>query len=220
VIPRPPQIAGIPGAAHAPRPRATALPGRLARRRILITLTKFLLPIGAAALLAMVALWPDLEGKHDATRFSFSNVSGEVEGGRLKNARYRGIDEKGRPYTLTTDIARQIDPERVELTRPQGDVTQEGGAWLNLKAEHGIYMQKANTLDLWQDVVLYRDDGTTLTTASASLDIKNGTATGKEPVHAEGPFGTLDAQAFTVTGKGTAIQFTGPARVLLSGASR
>jgi len=220
VIPRPPQIAGHPGTAHAPRKRAALVAGRLARRRIVITLTKLLLPIGAAALLATVALWQDLEGRRDATRFSFANVSGAVEGGRLKNARYRGLDEKGRPYTLTTDTARQIDPEHVELTRPQGDVTQEGGAWLNLKAEHGMFMQKANMLDLWQDVVLYRDDGMTLTTASASIDIKNGSATGKVPVHIEGPFGTLDAQAFSVTDKGTAMQFTGPAHVVLNGASR
>jgi len=66
-------------------------------------------------------------------------------------------------------------------------------------------------------VTLYRDDGTTVTTDSASLDLKNGAAASSEPTHAEGPFGTLDAQGFTLTDKGTAIQFTGPARLVLNG---
>ena len=42
-----------------------------------------------------------------------SHVSGEVEGGKLIDARYNGLDEKGRPYTVTAATAWQIDPERV-----------------------------------------------------------------------------------------------------------
>ena len=79
-------------------------------------------------------------------------------------------------------------------------------------------MQKSNQLDLWQDVVLYRDDGTTLTTSSASIDVKAGAAAGSEPVHVEGPWGTLDAQGFTVIEQGAAIQFLGPAQAVLNGA--
>jgi lipopolysaccharide export system protein LptC len=36
-------------------------------------------------------------------------------------------------------------------------------------------------------------------------------------VHAEGPFGTLDAQGFALTDKGSVIQFTGPGRLVLNG---
>lgn len=219
MIPRPAQFVGYPGGTHTPRDRSAPLPGALARRRTLITFTKYLLPLGAVALLTMVALWPDLDRHKDNTRFSFSNVTGEVEGARLTHARYHGVNEKGQPYTLTTDSARQLDTERVALTKLQGDIVQQNGQWINLKAEHGIFLQRANALDLWRAVELYRDDGTTLSTASATLDIKNGTAVGGEPVHAEGPFGTLDAQGFTIMDKGTAIQFTGPARVLLNAAS-
>ena len=68
-------------------------------------------------------------------------------------------------------------------------------------------------------MTLYRDDGTTLVTASASLDMTRGAAAGAEPVHAEGPFGVLDAQGFTATDKGTSIEFTGPAKLVLSGAT-
>jgi len=82
-----------------------------------------------------------------------------------------------------------------------------------------VFLQHANQLDLSGAVTLYRDDGTTMTTASASVDLKNGAAASAEPTHAEGPFGTLDAQGFTLTDKGTAIQFAGPAHLVLNGSS-
>ena len=88
-----------------------------------------------------------------------------------------------------------------------------------LQAKQGVFMQHINQLDLSHDVTLYRDDGTTLVTASAAIDLKNGAAAGAEPVHAEGPFGTLDAQGFTLLDKGANIQFTGPAHLVLNGAT-
>ena len=206
-------------AAAATRIRLPPTPGWIARRRVLITLTKWLLPLAAVGLLATVALWPELDRTAEQTRVSFRRFSAEVEGGRLVEARYHGVDEKGRPYTLTAATARQGSPERVDLTMPKGDMTLEDGTWMMLNAKLGTYMQKTRQLDLWQDVTLYRDDGTTLTTASASIDLADGAAAGSEPVHAEGPFGVLDAQGFTVVDKGAAIQFSGPAHLVLNGAN-
>jgi lipopolysaccharide export system protein LptC len=86
-----------------------------------------------------------------------------------------------------------------------------------VKAKQGVYMQHSDLLDLSHDVTLYRDDGTTMLTASASMDLKQGAGSGAEPVHAEGPFGTLEAQGFTLTDKGALIDFTGPAKLVLNG---
>ena len=80
--------------------------------------------------------------------------------------------------------------------------------------EGPLYRQAASQLELWQDVTLYRDDGTTLTTAAVSIDLKNGAAASGDPTHVEGPFGVLDAQGFTVIDKGEAVHFTGPARAI------
>ena len=71
--------------------------------------------------------------------------------------------------------------------------------------------------DLSHDVTLYRDDGTTLLTQSAAVDLHAGAAAGSDTVHAEGPFGRLDAHGFTVTDKGDEIQFNGPATLVMNG---
>ncbi|HXT82469.1 MAG TPA: LPS export ABC transporter periplasmic protein LptC [Acetobacteraceae bacterium] len=207
-------------AATAARIRMPPTAGRIARRRWLITCTKWLLPAAALALLGTIALWPELDHTADQARFAIRNLSGTVDGGRLIDARYHGVDEKGRPYTLTAATAHQVAPERIDLTMPNGDMTLQNGTWVMLKAKRGTFIQHANQLDLTDDVTLYRDDGTTLTTASAAIDMRGGAAAGSEPVHVEGPFGILDAQGFTVLDKGATIQFTGPAHVTLNSASQ
>jgi lipopolysaccharide export system protein LptC len=199
------------------RLRNLPTPDRIARRRVLINLTKWLLPAGALVLLSLIALWPEVDIATGKVRMSIGHLSGSVDGGSLLDARYNGLDEKGRPYTITAATARQIDPERVALTLPKGDITMENGTWLMLTAKAGTFMQHLNQLDLVHDVTLYRDDGTTVHTAAASIDIKAGAAAGSDPVHVEGPFGVLDAQGFAVMDKGTAIDFTGPAHLVLNG---
>ncbi len=190
----------------------------IARRRVMITLTKWLLPVFALALLSTIALWPELDRASDQARMSFAGVSGTVQGATMTDARYRGVDQQGRPYTLTASVAHQVDPERVNLTLPKGDITLTDGTWLMLQAKKGVYTQHRDELDLSHHVTLYRDDGTTMVTASATVDLKNSAAAGAEPVHAEGPFGTLDAHGFTLLDKGAIIQFAGPAHLVLNSA--
>ncbi|HEX2941790.1 MAG TPA: LPS export ABC transporter periplasmic protein LptC [Rhodopila sp.] len=169
-------------------------------------------------LLASIAIWPEIEVLTSGARLEMKGMAGQVEGGRLIDARYNGLDAKGRPYTLTAATAKQVTPDRIALTMPKGDITLANGTWLMLSSLDGTYIQSLNQLDLVNSVTLYRDDGTVMHTASASLDLKAGAAAGSQPVHVEGPFGVLDAQGFTVMDKGTAIDFTGPAHVVLNGA--
>src|SRR5262249_27223343 len=150
----------------------------------------WLLPVLAMLLLASIALWPEIARQLDATRQGYQRIRSAIAGANVVNARYRGVDEQGRPYTFTAATAQQVSPERINLTTPKGDIMMGDGTWLMVQSKLGVYLQHTDQLDLAQDVTLYRDDGTTVTTASASVDLKNGAAASSEPTHAEGPFGT------------------------------
>jgi len=202
------------GTARARRPPTR---GGIMRRRVLITVTKFLLPTVALALLATIALWPEFDRATNEARIAMRNASGTISGAEVLDARYHGVDEQNRPYTLTAESARQQSPDTIRLNAPKGDITLQNGSWIMIKGALGTFVQHTNQLDLWKDVTIYRDDGTTLYTQSMSMDLKNGAAAGSQPVHAEGPFGTLDAQGFALGDKGSVIQFTGPARLFLNG---
>lgn len=203
------------------RLRRPPSPRRLARRRMTIRLTKLLLPSLALALLAALAIWPDLRRQTDEARLSFQRFAQGLHGDTLYGARYHGMDQQGQPYTVTAASATQLGPNHVALDHPKGDITLQGGAWLMLESKRGVYRQTENALDLSRDVTLYRDDGTTVVTDSAAIDLHSGAAAGAAPVHANGPFGTLFAQGgFTLLDRGGSLQFAGPVRLVLDGASR
>jgi lipopolysaccharide export system protein LptC len=194
--------------------------GRLIRRRRVISASKFLLPAAALLLLSSIALWPELERATDSARIVLRGLRATMDGARVTNARYNGLDQRGRPFTVTAATATQRDENWVDLTVPNADMTLENGSWINVKSKQGVYMRKDEQLDLSDDVTLYRDDGTTMTTTTATVEIKAGAASGASPTHVEGPFGTLDASGFTTVDKGTAIQFWGPIQLKMNGVSQ
>lgn len=190
-------------------------------RRIGVRAAKLGLPVLALLLLGSVALWPEIARMSERGRLSFRRVfSVEAESGRMLQPRYRGISENGRPYTLTADWATQASQNRVDLGDPVGDMVLESGNWLQAKSQRGVFLQHTELLDMSGNVELYRDDGTTLHTQTAAVDVKQGAATSDDKTHAEGPFGVLDSQGFTMTDKGGTIQFHGPARLILNGAGQ
>jgi lipopolysaccharide export system protein LptC len=206
-----------------PQWRGRRLPSanRLARRRIMVVWAKRLLPVGALALLSLVVLWPEIGNRHNPARISYHIAPGSESAaqGSMTKAHYQGLDDSGRPFTLTADQAVQHDAERVSLVHPAGDITLKGDAWLMVQSRAGLYHAHAQHLDLSDHVTLYRDDGTTMRTPAATVDLKTDSAHGNDKVSADGPFGTLDAAGFNLTDHGTRIHFTGPAKLVLSGGS-
>jgi lipopolysaccharide export system protein LptC len=211
-LPRPPTL---------PRPQrlmGTArrrLPPDMGRRHFAVGLAKRLLPVVALVLLSLVALWPEIN-KDERSRWTAGIRGIEPQSGQLTDLHYRGVDDRDRPYAVTASGAQQISPERINLTDPKGDINLESGNWMMAQSRRGVYMPHANQLDLSGEVVLYRDDGLTMTTDAATLDLKGGVASSAEKVHVEGPFGTLDAQGFAVMDRGAVMQFTGPGRLVLN----
>ncbi len=211
---QPPRAERLLGGTQRRPPSSAAL----GRRRWIVAFAKRALPVLALALLGLIALWPELVNQADQARLIYLRGSLMPESGMLTSPRYRGEDDNRQPYTLTADIARQKGPDRLDLTAPIGDIALAGGSWVQVQAHTGIYMQKSAQLDLSGEVTLYRDDGMVLTTDTATVDLREGVAASAAKTHAEGPFGTLDAQGFILTDRGGLVQFTGPARLVLNGA--
>ncbi len=190
-----------------------------ARRRHGVRVAKYVLPVVALALLSSIALWPELSRTVARGRVTWRRLTAlSMNAGQMLKPRYHGLDERGRPYTVSADHADRDGPIRLNLQAPVGDLTQENGTWLLLRAKTGVFMQHINELDLQGDVTLYRQDGTTMTTATATTNLKQGAATSDEYTHAEGPFGILDAQGFTMVDRGAVVQFHGPAHLVLNAA--
>ena len=207
---------GVPSPSRA---RRTYSRGALIRRRWLIRATKWLLPVAALALLSVIALWPEFDRAEDRARVSFRRVTqGAAEAVRVVRPRYQGLDQEARPYNVTADTAAQTASEApIALEKPRADIFLSGGDWALLESNRGRYDRAAGALDLSGDVTLWRDDGTTVRTASAQVDVNAGRAQGDEAVAAQGPFGTLTADGFRLEDRGKIVVFTGNAHAILEG---
>ncbi|ONG51331.1 LPS export ABC transporter periplasmic protein LptC [Pseudoroseomonas deserti] len=193
--------------------------GSMARYRFAVGLAKWLLPVGALAVLAAIALWPEFDRAEDRGRLAFRRVAQtSAEALRLASPRYQGIDEQDRPYNVTAATALQQDPAApIALERPRADMIMNNGTWVLLEAQQGRYARDANHLSLQGQVTLWHDDGSTLKTEAAEIDIAAGGATGDRPVAAQGPFGTLVSEGFRLENRGQVVVFTGNAKAVLEG---
>jgi len=176
-----------------------------------------LLPAAALILLTTIAFWSELDGNGDNNRVSFRRtVEPRGEALRVVAPRYRGVDELGRPYTITATVAEQVGAEEVlDLREPRGDIVLTDGGWVFLRADDGRFEKASQRLTLNGDVTIYLDSGTMLHTSEAVALLREGTAEGDTAVAAQGGFGTLTAEGFRLTERGAVVMFTGRARAVL-----
>ena len=201
------------------RERRPPTAGALARRRLLVSIAKRLLPLTAVGLLAAVALWPEFDSAADRGRVAFKRVvQARPDALRIVEPHYQGIDEQNRPYTVTATLATQAGNEDlVNLQAPRADLLMGDGAWVYIEARDGRYNRPRNHLDLAGRVTVHHDDGTQFVTESAAVDLAAGAAAGDDAVAAQGPFGNLTAEGFRLMERGQVVIFTGRARAVLEG---
>lgn len=207
-----PAPASAPAADQPPR-----FSGRNGYSRF-VGLMKVVLPALAAGLVVLVIAWPQLNINSDRFRLGISHLGfGQPDNLSMVNARFNGIDEKNRPFTITADLATQSSENEnlIALELPKADMTLQDGAWLALSARAGQYDQDREQLALNGDVSLFHDNGFEMHTESATIDLAGGVARGEAPVEGQGAPGMIAGEGFEVLDKGQRIIFTGKSRLLI-----
>ncbi|GBQ26621.1 LPS export ABC transporter periplasmic protein LptC [Gluconacetobacter sacchari] len=197
--------------------RRVLRPGDIARRQRMVRWAKWALPAAALLLLGSIAAWPAIDRLVNMQRGALREMESlHVSSGNMLGAVYRGLDDHDRPFMITADQAQQLTQDRISLTRPAADILTQGGDWTMVSAAQGVYLQHEQLLDLTQDVALYREDGVILTGVTADIDLRQGIIASDRWVHAEGPFGVLDAQGALLSQHEGVAQFRGPGRLILN----
>ncbi|MBB3172794.1 lipopolysaccharide export system protein LptC [Endobacter medicaginis] len=198
------------------RLRAAPAPGDLARRRMLLRYGKFGLPAVALLLLGAIAVWPEINRQLTLASETARDVAAvRRDSGRMLSPHYSGIDSHDRPYTITAHSARQMGQNRIDLDAPVMDMSS-GTGWVLLHADRGTYMQDSNLLALTGNVTLYRDDGVIANSPDTVVDLRGDVIASQDWIHADGPFGVLDAQGYMLAQNAGVAQFAGPARLVLN----
>jgi lipopolysaccharide export system protein LptC len=181
---------------------------------------RVLLPVGAFALLALLATWPRIHGPDgDVVRPSAESVDLERDGRvRLDQPRYVGEgDADSAGFAVEAETAR-VDPtapSRIELDRMRAELATRGGRDVTVEAAHALFDRDAGTLDLDGGIALTTDDGYRLRTEAADVAIEAGRLRTRTPVAGEGPRGTLEADRLEVEESGAVLRFSGDVRLVL-----
>ena len=203
-----------PGRLEFIRPRMTrriarARAGRTAR---FVARLRLWLPILAGIVILMLFLWPVIR-----PTFIMKDVAKNIPDLVIDNLHYTGTDSKNEPYSLSS--AHATRPARLhgiyDLTKPEGDITLQSGAWLAGKADYGRYDEVNRKLWLGGDVQIFHDKGYQVTTDEAQVDLNTDDAWGNKPVLIQGAFGTIRGTGFRFLDSGHTVVVKGPATAVL-----
>jgi len=205
-----------------PRRFTTYTPRRLSVFRqgysLFVWVLKLALPLAALAIVGILIMRLTTGNPQQQNMAALppaeKTTPGQIE---LVQAKYEGVDEQGRPYTVTADKAtRAVNaPDTVLFVNPIADITLADKTWLAAKAKTGTFDHKTDTLDLKDDVAIFHDSGYEMHTQAIRIDLKQKTASTDQPVQAQGPVGTIAAQNVSVTDQGDLVIFGGPATLTL-----
>lgn len=198
------------------RPRQ---PPRLSVRNgysLFVGTMKVVLPALAVAMILLVVVWPQIAPEHNGFRVGVSELAPEqAENLNMINARFRGRDDRNRPFSIVADTATQAESgaDEVDLERPKADITLTSGAWVALTADRGTYWRESEKLHLSGNVSLFHDRGFEMHTSAADVDLAAGRARSDRPVQGQGPTGHVQAQGFRLEDRGRTIVFTGKSKL-------
>ena len=179
---------------------------------------KLLLPAIALVLVGLIFLWPQIIIKDTRFSINFKNVqNSDSEELNMINARFVGTDAKDQPFSITADMAKTITTgeNSIELEMPKADIGVDVGTWLAVIANHGIYNQQIQTLELISDVNLFHDSGYEFNTEKTTIDLIKGIAISDTIIKGQGPFGNLTAEGFLIGKKNNQFIFTGNSKLVV-----
>jgi lipopolysaccharide export system protein LptC len=192
----------------------TRLPDNRYSRRV--AMLKLALPAIGVSLLLMVMAWPRIAPLFDRLRFAAIDPR-EASELRMINPRYAGTDRDGRPFVITAAVGRQV-PQRddvMSLDQPVANLQSHSGAKIVVTSDSGVYQTQTQYLDMFGNVTIKHEDGTTFVTSAARMDAAHNAAEGSVPVEGHGPRGTITAQGFRVLDNGNITIFTGKSNMVL-----
>lgn len=179
---------------------------------VFVKVLKFTLPLAALVIIGVLIarLSEDPQQKNLSSLSSKEKTApGQIE---LIQAKYEGVDDQGRPYTVTADKAARVmnAPDAVVFENPLADITLRDKTWVAVKAKSGYFDRTAETLSLKGEVSVFHDSGYELFLQELTINLKEKTAATSLPVRAQGPLGTIAAGSMTVKNQGDLIVFGGP----------
>jgi len=117
---------------------------------------------------------------------------------------------RDRAYDIGAAKATQdfLSPKVVQLEQLAGRVEMQDNGWAKIQSRSGVYDGNKDNLKLSGAVTVATSTGYQLNAEDADIELTKGNMITTNPVHIEGPTGSLDAGAAEVSDSGANITFS------------
>ena len=194
------------------RKQGWAAPGGV--HDFLVRLLKILLPTAIGVLLAYLALAPLQKGRDISFILDKNKVDVAKERMRVEAARYRGQDNKGRPFTIDASSAVQANSQQkiVDILGMSAEIGLDSGP-ATLRAGRGRYDIEAQKVDILGPIQLAAADGYRLATRDVAVDLSSQQLESRGAVEGTMPLGRFSANKLEADLPQKKVVLTGRARL-------
>ena len=183
-----------------------------------VRLLKITLPLTALAIFLTVIIYSVIQ-KPDGI-WTIKLDENRLEEGKIimSAPRFVGSDEEGQTFEVTAVRAFQDTTftERVALEEVVADVLLTSGLGVHIAAELGELDTKNELLALTGPIIMESSDGNKVFTNEVKVDLAQGELTGRQPIRAESPIGSITSDGFEVHRGDKRLRFVGNVRIRIN----
>ncbi|PWG02890.1 LPS export ABC transporter periplasmic protein LptC [Sphingosinicella humi] len=175
---------------------------------------KIALPVLIGVLMAFLAMAPLSKNQEISFILDKQKVDVAKERMRVQEARYRGQDDKGRPFMITARSAVQAtsrDPI-VDILGMRARIALESGP-ATLKADRGRYNLETETVNVIGPILFTAADGYRLQTRDVAVDLDSRVMATDGRVEGQMPLGRFSANRMRADLESRTVTLTGNARL-------
>ena len=165
------------------------------RHTLLVRVLRVALPMVSLVALASYGIGVRMSVSTPMGRIDTSGIAISTQNLTMSNPRYEGFNKDGSRFTVTAKTAVQDIKQQgpVELNHIDGRMVQANNAVINLTAPRGLFDNKVNQLELFDDIKIRGDDGLRADLTHAVVLLKENRIVSKQPVAIEMAAGQVRA---------------------------
>lgn len=168
----------------------------------MVRVLKWAFPVVGIVLIGSIFLLSNANKLSEISEFIEDGPLAELAiGQRITNPNFSGVTKSGDAFTINADWALPdgARPTKIDLSKPRTTINFQDGRTMRTVAGLGALNVRTNEAVLSDGVSVRTTDGYTATSTSVEINFKTGNLYSEGPVVAEGPLGSIEAGAMTLT---------------------
>lgn len=167
----------------------------------MVRILKWAFPVLGIVLVGSVFLMSNANKLNQLAEVIDGPLAEIAMGQRIKNPNFSGVTKSGDAFSIVAEWALPDGPKpnQIELSKPRTTINFKNGRTMRTTSGLGALDIRSSEATLTNGVKVRTSDGYTATSTRAEINFESGNLFSEGPVVAQGPVGSIEAGAMTLT---------------------